>query len=214
MTAQQYSRVDRLYILAKVCRQNNVTPNSPSYMGLIIRVATSKLSMSTDSAKEYASDLKSAYNADQWQGILCTETETETITENTAKVDANTPTLNVLKTFNLTKPTEPIKHISPKLSAEEADYAPRTIAQRLIKIANHNNFNAVGRITLQQARDELDDKSLQLRDIKDLINQYAPTIDTETRPGNILLLYVKGRNTTAAYRKARPIIPQLEDATQ
>ena len=176
--SENYSRADRLFILANVCKQNSINPDSPTYMGLIIRVATSKLKISIDTAKEYAEALSSAYRADKWETIARkqeTAPETEEDTEPEEEVKA--ATLNALKNLS-SQPSEPVKRIGPKPTID-AEYTPKTLTQRLIDLAKANDFNGVGKLTLAQARHELSDNSLQLNDLIDLLEQYAPAVIVE-----------------------------------
>ncbi len=174
--SENYSRADRLFILANVCIQNNINPDSPTYLGLIIRVATSKLKISIDTAKEYAEALSSAYRADKWETIArkpqaAQETEEDTEPKEEVKAPA---TLNALKNLS-GQPSEPVKRIGPKPTID-VEYTPKTLTQRLIDLARANDFNGVGKLTLAQARHELSDNSLQLKDLIDLLEQYAPAV--------------------------------------
>lgn len=201
-----YSREDKLYILAQVCRQNNLTPDSPSYIGLIKRVCASKLSMSLKNAEEYAETLSTAYRADQWQGILNGEdTLAEEAPTEQVQSEAQTPRGNVLKTLTLNGPSEPIKTI-PKKEVYQPEYSPKTTAQILLRLARNNDFNGVGRLTLAEVRSELCDKSLQLQDIHRLLSQYAPQATIEPRPGNVLLIYFNGKDTINYNRQTMRII--------
>jgi hypothetical protein len=203
--SETYNRSDRLYALARGCQINNLTPNHTNYIGFILHFATSKLSMSKETARSYAEDLKTAYDADQWQTIL-SGSEIETPAPSTTpQSEAETPSLNAYKTFTLTGPTEPIRHIAPKQVVETED-TPRTTAQILINLAHQNMWDGKGRITLAEARYELGDKTLLLKDIEALVNQYFPAVHIETRPGNLLLLYF---NTKRAVRAVNIIIPEL-----
>lgn len=201
---ERYNRSDRLFILASVCKQNNITPDDPAYMGLLIRVCTSKLNMSTDAAKTYAADLESAYRADGWNSIAPPQPTPETPSNSTQESCSNTPTLNTLKTFTV-KTCEPIKRIAPRTEILEPEYSPKTICKIIIQLASNQDFNGVGRITLAEIRDELADKSLQLKDIIELLNKHAPNVTVEQRPGNMLLLYFLGK---ANVKASRPIIIQ------
>lgn len=201
-----YSRADKLFILASVCNQNKITPDHPAYMGLIIKVATSKLSMSIESAKEYATDLTAAYSADKWQTITTTTEETEAAEPSEpAQVEPEPPMVNSFKTLQLTQPLEPIKTV-PTKTVYEPELSPKTTAQILLRLAHQDDFNGVGRLTLAQVRYELQDKSLQLQDITRLLNQYAPQSTIETRPGNTILIYFDGKDTIKYNRQAMRMI--------
>jgi hypothetical protein len=202
--SENYSRADRLFILANVCKQNNINPDSPTYMGLIIRVATSKLKISIDTAKEYAEALSSAYRADKWETIARKqETAQETEEDTEPKEEVMAPTLNALKNLSI-QPSEPVKRIGPKPTID-AEYTPKTLTQRLIDLAKANDFNGVGKLTLAQARHELNDNSLQLKDLIDLLEQYAPAVIVESRPGNLLLLHFPKKKI-----KVVPATPRME----
>ena len=203
-----YTREDKLYILAQVCKQNNLTPDSPAYVGLIKRVCASKLSMSLKAAEEYAQTLSTAYRADKWEGILNGEdTLADTTPTEQAQSEVKPPTLNVLKTLTLNGPSEPIKTI-PKKEVLEPEYSPKTTAQILLRLARNNDFNGVGRLTLAEVRSELADKSLQLEDIHRLLSQYAPQATIERRPSNVLLIYFNGKDTVQYHRNLRMVTPE------
>ena len=203
-----YTREDKLYILAHNCTINNLTPDSPAYKGYIKRVCVSKLSMSLNAVDEYTECLTTAYRADKWQGILNgEETLADTTPTEQAQVEPQTPRGNVLKTLTLNGPSEPIKTI-PKKEVLEPELSPRTTAQILLRLARNNDFNGVGRLTLAEVRSELCDKSLQLEDIHRLLSQYAPQATIERRPGNVLLIYFDGKDTTQYHRNLKMIIPE------
>lgn len=118
--------------------------------------------------------------------------------------------LDALKSLNHKK-TEPVKRIGPKSNAAlEGETSPKTITERLIGIAKDNDFNGVGKLTLFQARFELSDNSLQLKDLIELLSQYAPEVTVESRPGNLLLLHfpkVKQRKVVSAL----PELPSVKE---
>ncbi|MFA5365568.1 MAG: hypothetical protein WC325_10360 [Candidatus Bathyarchaeia archaeon] len=195
--SEKYDRQTRIYILAKACTYNNLTPDSPTYHGFIIKVCASKFGLSHDSANEHAETLTSAYRGDKWQSIIggsTTQTETTTQAPYTSdKVVHNTPCLNTLKSFNLKGPSEPIKKIQPKPYITEAEDTPANTAKILINLAHQNIWDGKGRLTLAEARYELSDKTLTLPDLKLLINQYYPAVTVEFRPGNMMLFDFNGR---------------------
>jgi hypothetical protein len=208
----KFSRAEKLYVLSQICITNNITPTTPTYVGLIIRVCTSKFSMSKETAKTYADDLKSAYDADQWEGLAKAHTE-----EDPAETDENatytprtfepqTPTLNALKPLTY-KSTVPIKHIDHK-QVLHPEPAPQTIAQQLMYMAQQNDMSGVGRIRLAEARYDLDDKTLRAEDITRLLKQYYPKTDCEQRAGNIILVYFDGKNNVKLNREIHRVIPE------
>ncbi|MFA5365764.1 MAG: hypothetical protein WC325_11340, partial [Candidatus Bathyarchaeia archaeon] len=67
---QRLDRADRLYILATVCNQKHVTPNSNTYMTIIQTICCGKFLLSKVKARELASTLTSAYKHDHWAEIL------------------------------------------------------------------------------------------------------------------------------------------------
>jgi hypothetical protein len=204
--SEKYDRATKLFILASVCKQNNVTPDSPAFVGLIIRVCTSKLSLSTDSAKGYAEDLRAAYCADAWNTIAPSqETVEESPSNSTSESCINNPTFPTLKTFNPKMPCDPVKHIAPKHEAQPDTNTPHNQALTLLNLAQHDQWNGAGRITLSQARYELNDKSLRLDDVLSLLRAELPAIEFETRPGNTIYVYFNGKN---ASKTKQPVIVQ------
>jgi hypothetical protein len=202
----QYNRGDRLFILAKVCCANNLTPDDTAYMKLIIGVCTSKLGASNDAARQYAEDLTSAYRFDKWSSILTgsnTEASTaqETPSNMTEQSETQTPTLNTYKTFTLKMPCTPIKTLSPKPNAAlETSPTDRTQAHILFALAQHDILNGVGRITLSQARYELEDKSLTVNDVLRLLRSHIKNCEFESRPGNIINFYFDGKDVVKSNR--------------
>jgi hypothetical protein len=213
-TATDYSKLprsDKLYILSQICIRNVVTPDTPGYVGLIIKVCTSQFALSKEKAKEYADDLKTAYEADKWEGLahkykqmFNEEPQETTVTPRT--FDEQPKTLDVLNNLNF-KSSAPIKRIKPKNTALEPDFAPVTVAQQLMNMAKNNDFNGVGRITLAEARWKLEDKALKCEDLIRLIKQYYPQVDVEQRPGNIVLVYFDGKDTTKNVRSQNRVAP-------
>lgn len=125
-------------------------------------------------------------------------------TEPTETIEA--PTLDALKGL-LKQRSEPIRRIQPK-QILEGETAPTTIARKILELAKDNSsFNGVGRITLAEARFALQDSSLQLKDIIDLLTREAPTNRIEQRPGNLILIYF---NTTVTAKRVH-IIDQHEE---
>jgi hypothetical protein len=208
--SNKYSRNDKLYILAKVCTDNFITPNSTNYMATIIRVATSKLLISNESAHEYATDLTSAYHADRWHTILygnqtTDETTTETPVNTTDTFDTQTPTLNTLKICQ--GKTTPVNHIESKHNAaQETDITPRDQAKIILELARKDIFNDIGRVSLAEVRYEFNDKTLRLTDIETLVTKHFPKIEVEQRPGNILAVYFDGKESVRDQRRAVRIV--------
>lgn len=198
-------RSEKLYILSQICIHNMVTPDTPGYVGLIIRVCTSKFAMTKETAKEMADALKSAYEADQWTGLAqkhqpdTTEQDQEPTTYTPRTFEAKTPTLNALKNLNY-QSSEPIKTI-PKQLVLEPQIAPATIAKQLLQMARNDDFNGVGRINLAEARYDLDDKTLSCKDIISLLKQFYPSLDAEQRAGNNILVYFDGKGNIKTGRE-------------
>ena len=203
-----YSRADRLFILAKVCQANNLTPDDTAYMKLIIGVCTSKLGASNDAARQYAEDLTSAYRFDKWSSILTgSESEAETPSNTTPQVCIETPTLNTYKTFTLKQPCTPIKKLSPKANAAlETAPAEHEQALCILALARRDVFSGVGHVTLAQVRYELENKTLTIDDVKRLIDTQLPGIETEKRAGPSLAFYLEGKDTVRAKREAHKIV--------
>ena len=203
-------RSEKLYILSQICIHNMVTPDTPGYVGLIIRVCTSKFAMSRETAETYAADLKSAYEADYWEGLAAKhQPETDSVeaepTTNTPRVFEDTPkTLDALNKLNFQSST-PIKTV-PKQLVLEPQIAPATIAKQLLQMARNEDFNGVGRINLHEARYDLDDKTLQCRDIIQLLKQFYPSLDAEQRAGNNILVYFGGKEGMRNLRNLHRIV--------
>lgn len=118
--------------------------------------------------------------------------------------DDETPTLDALKNLNHKK-TEPVKRIGPKVDAAlEGEEAPKTNADRLIGIAKDNEVNGVGKLTLAEARFELRNDTLLLKDVEALIHQFYPAVEVEPRPHNTLHLHFSN-----AKRRVIPAVSQL-----
>lgn len=203
-------RSEKLYILSQVCIHNMVTPETPGYVGLIIRVCTSKFAMSRETAETYAADLKSAYEADYWEGLAAKhQPETDSVeaepTTNTPRVFEDTPkTLDALNKLNF-QSSSPIKTV-PKQLVLEPQIAPATIAKQLLQMAHNEDFNGVGRINLHEARYDLDDKTLTCKDIINLLKQFYPSLDAEQRAGNNILVYFDGKDGMRNIRSLHKIV--------
>ena len=208
--SERFSRADRLYILAKALSDKHLTPDSGAYAGFIIGVSAANFYRTKEAALEDAETLTSAYKTDRWQSILG-KTETEnTPTETQSKIEPQTPSLFDVKTFNLTGPCTPIKKLAPKpKAAEETEPAEYENALILLALARRDVFSGVGRVTLKQARYELEDKTLTIDDIKRLIDTQLPGIETEKRSGPSLAFYLEGKNNTKNKRAMKIIIPEL-----
>jgi len=208
--SEKFSRADRLYILAKALSDKHLTPDSPTYAGFIIGVSAANFYRDKTAALEDAETLTSAYRFDKWQSIL--NGDEQPLPENTTTQVSTqqesysiTPTLFDLKTYTLKSPCTPINTI-PKKHIYETEPTPKTQAQILLRLAENDMFNGVARISLAQARYELNDKSLQLNDVLQLMQRYLPSINFETRPGNIILCYIDGKDTTRSSRDLQRIV--------
>lgn len=201
-------RSEKLYVLSQICIQNSITPADTGFTGLIIRVCTSKLATSTEQAKKYAEDLISAYNADQWEGLAESHRTEEERTEETL---TNTPrvfeqTKSILDEYKIVS-GGPVKRVEKKL-AYEGEVAPASIAKSLYSMAQSDQFGGVGRISILEARNELDNRQLRGEDITSLIKQFYPRADAEQRAGNIILVYFEGKN---AIKKARHVTRIIQE---
>jgi len=202
--SQKYNRAERLYGLAEYCKRKQITPDSTIYVSTIIGVCAANFGLSKESAEEHAATLRSAWLADRWQAITHPDDEAETGRSGSEEVSAGTPTLSELKNL-LSKKSEPVKRIAPK-NVLEGETAPRSVVQRLIGMAKDNDFNGVGKLVLAEVRFELGDKSLQIKDLIELLSQYAPEVCVDQRPGNVLYLHFPKTK-----RRVVPAIPQLRD---
>lgn len=205
--SEKFSRADRLYILAKALTDKHLTPESNTYAGYIIGVSAANFYRNKEYALEDAETLTAAYHADKWQSIL--NAETEQPTPNTTRTfSTNTPCLNTLKTFNLTAPCTPIKTV-PHKHVAESETAPQTQARTLLRIAEDDMFNGAGRLSLTQARDVLDDKSLKVEDVLSFLRGNIKNVEFEPRPGNMIYCYLNGKNMAQTNRRRHVIIPEL-----
>jgi len=208
----EYSREDKLYILAQVCKQNNLTPNSPAYMGLIIRVCTSKFSLSIQAAKEHAETLSAAYRADQWQTITTqneattTETESNTATANITEQRVSIqPELTLLAQNSHPKPP---KKMQPLQATQKESWTPNELARIFHQMAkNDTDLNNVGRLILSECRSETDNKHLQAHEIMQLRQKQYPLIEIEAKSSTILLIYWDGKEYTHRHKPA-PVMPE------
>lgn len=200
------SRAEKLYVLSQICIQNSITPADTGFTGLIIRVCTSKLATSTEQAKKYSEDLISAYNADQWEGLAQSHMDEEIKTEETL---TNTPrvieqTKSILDEYKIAS-GEPVKRVEKKL-AYEGEVAPASIAKSLMSMAQADQFNGVGRISIKEAQNELDNRALRGEDIIQSIKQFYPRADAEQRAGNLIIVYFDGKNAIQKTRKINRVI--------
>jgi hypothetical protein len=214
--SERFSRADRLYILAKALTDKHLTPDSNTYAGFIIGVSAANFYRDKTAALEDAETLTSAYKADKWQSILYGVEGTDgtieieqAATETQGKVESNTPTLNTLKTFNLTGPCTPIKKLAPKPKpAQETEASEYEQALILLALARRNIWCGAGSITLSQARYELENKTLTIDDVKRLIDTQLPGIETEKRSGPSLAFFLEGKNTVKNKRAIKIVIPE------
>ena len=210
--SEKFSRADRLYILAKALSDKHLTPDSPTYAGFIIGVSAANFYRDKTAALEDAETLTSAYKTDKWHSIIYgaigTDGTIEAAAHTHSKVTPQTPTLNALKTFTLKTPCVPVKTVPPKHVAE-SETAPYTQAMQLLRIAEGDMFNGVGRLSLAQARDALDDRSLKVEDVLSFLRCNIRDVVFEPRPHNMIYCYLNGKNTVQANRSRRVIIPEL-----
>jgi hypothetical protein len=206
LNSNRFSREDRLFILATTLTQKQLTPDSNLYSGYIIGFSAANFSRNRDLATEDAETLTAAYRKDKWQGILGKPEETDTTEPAfTPQIfSPKPPTLKALENL-LKKPCVPIQTIAAKHTIEEAEYTPKTQAQALLRLAEHDNFNGANRLSLAQARDELADKSLQLKDVVMLLRENLADAEIETRPGNWIYIYPCGRNARRGIRHIQPL---------
>lgn len=199
-------RAEKLYILSQACIQNMLTPDDTAFMGEIIRFCTSRFAMSKDTAKEYADDLISAYRADQWEGLAAAHQpdDIDTPQDLTQTPRVFTPTKSILDNYKIAT-CEPVKRVERKL-AYEGETAPATLAKTLYGMAQADQFNGVGRISIHEARNALDNRQLRAEDITALIKQYYPRADTEQRAGNIVLVYFAGKTVIKDKRYVQRIV--------
>jgi len=211
-----YSRSNRLYILARALTDKHMTPDSSTYAGFIIGVSAANFYRDKDSALEDAETLTSAYKKDKWQCILTgTNTEAPSTLETdkeapctSDKVEAKTPTLNTLKTFNLTGPCTPVKKLTPKPKpAQETAPAEHEQSLCLLALARRDVWCGVGRVTLAQARDQLENKTLTIDDVQRFIQRELPGIEVEKRSGPSLAFFLEGKTVVQAKREAHKIVP-------
>jgi hypothetical protein len=70
---QKYSREDRLFVLATICKQRNITPASNLYKSLINKTCAANFMLPKPKVDELTKILTSAYHADRWRNLLGTE---------------------------------------------------------------------------------------------------------------------------------------------
>lgn len=121
------SREDRLYVLATVCNQKGITPNSNTYMTIIQTVCCGKFLLAKTKARELAQILTSAYHHDHWAEIL------------------GDPQLYIKQT-----------EASPqRVPHQTAKYTPKQEAKILFQMAKRDTYNGVGRLQLSEVQFEL-----------------------------------------------------------
>lgn len=210
--SEKFSRADRLYILAKALSDKHLTPDSPTYAGFIIGVSAANFYRDKTAALEDAETLTSAYKTDKWHSIIYgvegTGGTIETASTISSKVNAPTPTLFDVKTFTLKTPCVPVKTV-PHKHVAESETAPYTQAMQLLRISENDMFNGVGRLSLAQARDALDDRSLKVEDVLSFLRCNIRGVLFEPRPGNMIYCYINGKNSVQVERQRRVIIPEM-----
>jgi uncharacterized membrane protein len=214
---QKLTRQDKLYTLAKACKEKGVNPNKGNYAGTILQIAAAKLFISQKTAKELTQDLTLAYRYDRWEGILGTENQTEeTATCTPNKIMLQLPRVNPLKNLTLTEPLQPVKTVQPKPIDPDAEkYLTQIItpakptekqyAQIFYAKAERDILNGIGRITLSEAKEIMQDKTVTIEQIQELLQKYYVDLETETR-GNILLIYYDGKSTVRSLRDLERIV--------
>jgi hypothetical protein len=208
---------DRLYILAKACVEKGVNPDKGNYAGTIRGVAAARLFISQKTAKELTETLTLAYRYDKWQGILETETEQQQETTYTLnRITLQPPRVNPIENLTLKEPLEPVKTVQPKPIDPEAEQylnqlttpikpTEKQYAQILYAKAERDIFSGIGRVTLSDAKEILQDKNLCINQIQNLLQTFYPDLETETR-GNILLIYYDGKSTVRSLRDLTRIV--------
>jgi hypothetical protein len=171
------SREDRLYVLATVCKQKNVTPNSNTYMTIIQTVCCGKFLLSKIKARELASTLTSAYKHDRWNEIL-------------GENDSNT------ESHQDTPQTTFYKPLKTKQSIQQQ-------AQTLQHIAKKDTFNGVGRLHLAEIQLELG--PLTADQIIGIWQAIYPE-QTIQQNGNVLLIYWQGKTEMREQRNLKATI--------
>lgn len=213
---QRLTRQDRMYILAKACKEKGVNPNKGNYAGTIRGVAAARLFISQKAAKELTQDLTLAYRFDKWQSILETETETEPTTYTPNKISLQPPRVNPLKTLTLEKPLQPVKTVQPKPVDPDAENylaniatptkpTEKQYAQILYSKAQRDTLNGIGRITLSEAKEVYNNKKTTIDQIQNLLQTFYVDLETEIR-GNILLVYWDGKTATRNMRDLTRVI--------
>jgi hypothetical protein len=71
------SREDRLFVLATVCRQRNITPANNLYKAVILKTCAANFPLPKPRVDELTKMLTSAYYADHWHTLLCETPEPE-----------------------------------------------------------------------------------------------------------------------------------------
>jgi hypothetical protein len=203
----KFSRADRLYILAQVCKQNNQTPDSPAYFGLITRVCASKFNLGKDAAKEHAETLSAAYRADKWEALTKSETELEQdLASNTTATNITPQSHSVqaeLKLLAQSAMPKPVQKIQTQQSEQQEVFTQKQQAQILHNLASQDTSDGIGRLILSTCRTELDNKHLSIQDIIALWRRHYPILDIEQRNGNILLIYWDGKTNIRENRQSQ-----------
>jgi hypothetical protein len=224
-----YTRQERLYIIAKACELNNVTPkNGNKFAGLVRKIVCGKLGCTVDTATEDTKTMSIAYDTDKWKSILAgqdSEPETPMVstpvvvaTEKGEEVKvlygkpltATVPSLQKFYEEMKHEPTEEVKRLQ-HIETRHKDYlTKREIAKLLYTLAWKNtNIDGVGRIILSDARDAADNKHLQPQELLTIWHEAYPLLEIEQRTGNVFLIYWDGKESLKNLRGTRrPMIDQ------
>ena len=217
---QKLTRQDRLYVLAKACKEKEVNPDEGNYAGVVRGICAGELFISSKAAQDLIEDLTRAYKHNKWQRLLGAENETEqpqeTATYTPNRITLQPPRVNPLKNLVLNEPLQPVKTVHPKpLDPDAQKYltqittppkpTEKQYAQIFYAKAERDILNGIGRITLSEAKEIMQDKTVTIEQIQELLQKYYVDLETETR-GNILLIYYDGKSTVRSLRDLERIV--------
>lgn len=126
MTVQCTSREDRLFVLATICRQKNIDPNSNLYKTTIVKVNAQSFHLPQPRLNELTALLTSAYRADRWASIL-----------------------------GEIAPTQPTQEPITITKIETPQHTPKQDAMILKGLARRDTYDGVGRLILKEIQVEL-----------------------------------------------------------
>jgi len=201
-------RQNNLATLAKICSNNNITPERGNYAGFLQKICVGHMGLDLRKTKEHTSALTIMWRANKWSNLLTPEQQDETV-EGSTGLQANKIQIQAQDTYTrktlheaiveitaaAQAQTEPVKKVEAKQNLQQDTLTNQQIAQVFYNTAKTDTYNGVGRIILSEARDAADNKHLTVYDVQQIWRENYPLIDAETK-SNVLLIYWNGKDAT------------------